>query len=148
MDPPRPDPAGSGRASCRRLIEEYNCCPMPAKILQILSTQPPSLQEDFGEWLTKKLPQILQEALVGIHMLDEPLTKTYLYSEFLLAKMDHQLQNMLAKLSQVQQKVVQVKMQRNMLNKGRELLLHYSPIAVSGPVTRDCCLEPTKEVTV
>ncbi|XBJ09342.1 hypothetical protein VPH35_014434 [Triticum aestivum] len=33
--------------------------------------------------------------------LDEPLTKTHLYSEFLLAKMDHQLQNMLAKLSQV-----------------------------------------------
>ena len=24
--------------------------------------------EDFDEWLTKKLPQILQEAQVGIHM--------------------------------------------------------------------------------
>ncbi|XP_048548770.1 uncharacterized protein LOC125528334 [Triticum urartu] len=37
----------------------------------------------------------------GVYRLDEPLTKTGLYSEFLLAKMDHQLHNMLAKLSQV-----------------------------------------------
>ncbi|KAF7032277.1 hypothetical protein CFC21_043469 [Triticum aestivum] len=37
----------------------------------------------------------------GVYRLDEPLTKTGLYSKFLLAKMDHQLHNMLAKLSQV-----------------------------------------------
>ncbi|KAM3188863.1 hypothetical protein ACQJBY_067674 [Aegilops geniculata] len=73
----RPNPTEP--PAVRRLIEEYNNCPMLAKILQILSIEPPSLQEDFDEWLTKKLPQILQEA----------------------------------------QKVVQVKMQRNMLNKRR-----------------------------
>uniref|UniRef100_A0A8R7K2F8 Uncharacterized protein n=1 Tax=Triticum urartu TaxID=4572 RepID=A0A8R7K2F8_TRIUA len=52
----------TGPPAIRRLIEEYNSCPMPAKILQILSTQTPLFQEDFDEWFTKKLPQILQES--------------------------------------------------------------------------------------
>ncbi|XP_044339154.1 uncharacterized protein [Triticum aestivum] len=66
------------------------------KILQILSTQPPSLQEDFNEWSPRSFPKSYKRL-----RLDEPLTKTHLYSEFLHAKMDHQLRNMLANLSQV-----------------------------------------------
>ncbi|KAM3215209.1 hypothetical protein ACQJBY_067288 [Aegilops geniculata] len=69
---------------------------MPAKIFQILSTQPPSLQEDFNEWSPRSCPKSYKRL-----RLDEPLTKTHLYSEFLHAKMDHQLQNMLANLSQM-----------------------------------------------
>ncbi|XP_037409084.1 uncharacterized protein LOC119271301 [Triticum dicoccoides] len=66
------------------------------KILQILSTQPPSLQEDFNEWSPRSFPKSYKRL-----RLDEPLTKTHLYSEFLHAKMDHQPRNMLANLSQV-----------------------------------------------
>ncbi|XBI56582.1 uncharacterized protein [Aegilops tauschii subsp. strangulata] len=69
---------------------------MPAKIFQILSTQPPSLQEDFNEWSPRSCPKSYKRL-----RLDEPLTKTHLYSEFLHAKMDHQLRNMLANLSQM-----------------------------------------------
>ncbi|XP_040255233.1 uncharacterized protein [Aegilops tauschii subsp. strangulata] len=72
---------------------------MPAKIFQILSTQPPSLQEDFNEWSPRSCPKSYKRL-----RLDEPLTKTHLYSEFLHAKMDHQLRNMLANLSQVANK--------------------------------------------